>query len=103
MDQDQQIARDRHQEVITSIAALRGELTATRLEVKTDLNAYRIEAAEALDKHIEEDTKKFDAIGVSLDALRGWKTRTATLGGAGVFCFTTAAAFVSAAFASGRF
>jgi hypothetical protein len=102
MDQDQLIARDRHLEIITSITALRAELTATRLEVKTDLQAARLEHTNDLAAHQLEDAKAFGEIRDNLNSMQSWKARSMAYASVVVFVLTTVTAFMSAALASGR-
>lgn len=102
MDQDQMIARDRHQEVITSIASLRAELTATRLEVKTDLAANRVENIANLAQHTNDDDKRFTSIENQLVSIAAWENRTLAYASVIVFLCTTGSGLLTAAFATGR-
>jgi hypothetical protein len=96
------IARDRHMEVITSIASLRAELTATRLEVKTDLAANRVENIANLAHHVSEDDKRFSGIEKQLENIAAWKNKTLAYASVIVFICTTASGLLTAAFATGR-
>lgn len=102
MDQDQMIARDRHMEVINSIATLRAELTATRLEVKTDLAINKVEYMAQLNAHVTEDDKRFEGIGVELKNIAAWKNKSLAYASVIVFVCTTGSGLITAAFATGR-
>lgn len=102
MDQDQMIARDRHMEVINSIATLRAELTATRLEVKTDLAANKLEYQAQLTAHVIEDDKRFDRITSELANISAWKNKSLAYASVIVFLCTTASGLITAGFATGR-
>lgn len=101
MDPDQ-LARDRHVEVLASITELRKEISDTRLEVKSDLLASRKEYLENLNAHNRDDAAAFEEIRKDIQALKNWKSRTAALGTIGVLLLTTVTAFLSSALAAGK-
>lgn len=92
MEADQQLARDRHVEIIGAVKDLRTEINAMRLEAKTDLAM-----------HSQIDLQSFSEVRQDINSLKGWKTKTATLGSLALVLVTTGTAFASAALASGRF